>query len=91
MTDDSAGKVPTPVAGGGADKGAPDGVNSAPGKTSGGGESGGGAYPNQAAKGGESGFMGHGGQSNQSYSGPGDGEDKVGDEAKAADNAVSKD
>ncbi len=86
MTDDS-GKVPTPVTGGDGHKGAPDGVNSAPGKTSAGGESGGGAYPNEAARGGENGFMGHGGQSEQSYSGPGDDEDtKAG-----GDNAVSDD
>ena len=65
----------------------PDGVENAPGKTSGGGESGGGAYPNDAAKGGEGGFMGHGGQSNQGYSGPGDEEDKK----AGGDNAVSDD
>ena len=87
MADNSAGSVPTPVAGGGADKGAPDGVANAPGKTGGGGESGGGAYPNQAAKGGESGFMGHGGQSNQSYSGPGDSDDAD----ESGDNSISKD
>ena len=64
-----------------------DGVENAPGKTSPGGESGGGSYPNEAAKGVESGFMGHGGQSNQAYSGPGDKDDK----ADGGDNAVSDD
>ena len=50
----------------------PDGVENAPGKTSAGGESAGGAYPDpkQGAKGGEGGFNGHGGQSEQDYSGP---------------------
>lgn len=91
MTDDGAGKVATPVAGGGSGKGTPDGVNNAPGK-SGGGESGGGAYPNEAAKGEHGGFMGHGGQSEQSYSGP-DGkksERDEGGEAMGADNAVTE-
>ena len=73
--------VPTPVAGGGAGKGAPDGVNSDPGKRTAGGESSGGAYPNphtgkdDKGEGGTGGFMGHGGQSHIDYSGPGDGED----------------
>ena len=70
----------------------PDGVENAPGKTSGGGESGGGAYVNDAPKGAEGGFMGHGGQSEQAYSGPGDDDDKEGGgEAAGADNAVSDD
>ncbi len=64
----------------------PDGVENTPGKTSSGGESAGGAYHNHAAKGGEGGFMGHGGQSEQAYSGPGDEEDK----AAGGDNAVSE-
>jgi hypothetical protein len=84
---DDSGHVPTPVTGGGAGKGAPDGVSNAPGKTSGGGESAGGAYPNDAAKGQEGGFMGHGGQSNEAYSGPGDEDDR----RAGGDNAVSDD
>ena len=50
----------------------PDGVENAPAKTGGGGESAGGAYPdsNEGAKNGEGNFTGHGGQSEQRYSGP---------------------
>ena len=66
---------------------ADDPTETVPGKTSGGGESGGGAYVNDAAKGGEGGFMGHGGQSEQAYSGPGDEDDKD----AGGDNAVSED
>ncbi len=68
----------------------PDGVENAPGKTSSGGESGGGSYPNDAATGEDRGFMGHGGQSHQAYSGPGGADDKDGEEAAGADNAVSE-
>jgi len=74
--------VPTPVAGGDGRKGAPDGVNSDPNARTAGGESGGGAYPNphtgkeDKGEGGTGGFMGHGGQSEQDYSGTGDKDDK---------------
>ena len=59
-----------------------DGVEDAPGKTAGGGESGGGAYPNPHTGHGkdQGGFMGHGGQSEQDYSGTGAGDDEVGNE-----------
>lgn len=62
---------PTQAAGGGADKGKPDGVEDTPGKTSPGGESGGGNYeaPRDGGKDGGSGFMAHGGQSHIAYSG----------------------
>lgn len=71
----------TPVSGGGADQGAPDGVSGSPdtgaagniqGRTPG-GESGGGGYPNpQTGKEGDAGgFMGHGGQTEIGYHGGG--------------------
>ena len=69
-----------------------DPTETVPGKTSPGGESGGGAYANDAPKGGEGGFMGHGGQSHEAYSGPGDETDKSrGGEEAGEDNAVSDD
>lgn len=80
-----ADKVPTPVTGGGADKGKPDGVNTDPGQRGGGGESGGGDYPHPEAQGGVDGFTGHGGQSHNDYSGSGD-KDDAGD---ANDNAAT--
>ncbi|SEM96226.1 hypothetical protein SAMN05192583_1678 [Sphingomonas gellani] len=98
MTD----KVPTPVAGGDKNKGAPDGVNSDPGAPQGaaasgggesdGGESDGGAYPNPhtGKKGGEQGgFMGHGGQTEIAYSGTGQGGHDD-DEDVGNSNAVTK-
>jgi len=85
--------VPTPVAGGGARKGAADGVNSDPGARTAGGESAGGAYPNphtgkeDKGEGDVGGFMGHGGQSEQDYSGPGDKNDKGTGNVNAVDGA----
>ncbi|MDP1027276.1 hypothetical protein Q5H91_08635 [Sphingomonas sp. KR1UV-12] len=69
--------------GGDGHKGASDGVSDAPAKQ-GGGESGGGAYPNpQTGKTPEGGgFMGHGGQTDIDYSGPG-GKDQPGGNANA--------
>ena len=71
----------TPVSGGGADEGAPDGVSGSPATggpesiqgRSGGSESSGGAYPNpQTGKTGDnSGFLGHGGQTEIGYHGGG--------------------
>ena len=59
-----------------------DGVENAPGKGAGGGESEGGAYPNPHTGHGkdQGGFLGHGGQSEQDYSGTGAGDDEVGNE-----------
>ena len=61
-----------------------------------GGQSAGGAYPDGARRKddgtGEGGFMGHGGQSHQAYSGPGDKTDSDRDREEAGqDNAVSED
>ena len=64
---------------------ADDPTQTVPGKTSPGGESGGGAYANDVPKEKTGGFMGHGGQSEQAYSGPGDEDDEKG----GGDNAVS--
>ena len=78
-------KVPNPVSGNPASKGAPDGVSGVPGGDdqrevhgrSAGGESAGGAYPNphtgKEPSGG--GFMGHGGQTDIAYHGSGQGGD----------------
>jgi hypothetical protein len=67
-------KVPTPVSGGGANKGNPDGVNESHAR-GGAGESGGGSYDNpHTGKDGNSdfgGFMGHGGQTDIAYHGSG--------------------
>lgn len=67
-------KVPTPVSGGGADKGQPDGVKQSAARSAG-GESGGGSYENpHERKDGDSsfgGFMGHGGQTDIAYHGSG--------------------
>ncbi len=77
---------PMQAGGGDGRKGHDDGVQDAPAKQ-GGGESGGGAYPNpQTGKTPENdGFMGHGGQTDIDYSGPG-GKGQAGDNA----NAVAK-
>lgn len=78
MTD----QKPTPVPGD-HEAAAREGARGASGRT-GGGESGGGAYPNPhaAGEGKSQGFLGHGGQSDIAYHGPGQlGEDKVGDDA----------
>lgn len=65
--------IPTPVSGGGHDKGKPDGVND-PGRSNG-GDSAGGAYQNpHSGKDGNSdanGFFGHGGQTEIAYHGGG--------------------
>jgi len=84
--------VPTPVAGGDGRKGAPDGVNSDPSGRTPGGESAGGAYPNphtgkEDKDSGTGGFMGHGGQSEQDYSGTGDKDDKGVGNVNAVDGA----
>lgn len=96
-------KVETPVSGGGARKGAPDGVSQAPvdgdaanpgvsGRSSG-GESGGGAYPNpQSGKAPtNSGFMGHGGQTEIGYHGGGQAGEQGGDAPNAATGSDSSD
>jgi hypothetical protein len=88
-------KVPTPVSGNPASKGAPDGVSGVPGGTdqrevhgrSAGGESAGGAYPNphtgKAPTGG--GFMGHGGQTEMAYHGSG----QAGEDGASVPNAAT--
>jgi len=88
-------KVPNPVSGNPASKGAPDGVSGVPGGgdqrevhgRSAGGESAGGAYPNphtgKEPSGG--GFMGHGGQTDIAYHGSGQG----GDDGASAPNAAT--
>jgi hypothetical protein len=67
-------KVPTPVSGGGAQKGNPDGVNESHARSDA-GESGGGSYDNphtgKDSKGDFGGFMGHGGQTDIAYHGSG--------------------
>ncbi len=70
---------PMQANGGDGRKGAPDGVSDTPAKD-GSGESGGGAYPNpQTGKKPEGGgFFGHGGQTDNRYSGPGDKDDPDG-------------
>ena len=56
-----------------------DGIEDAPGKTTGGGESSGGAYPNpQKGKKPGGGFAGHGGQTDIDYSGTGADDKDVG-------------
>lgn len=88
-------KIPTPVSGNPASKGAPDGVSDVPGGNdtheihgrSSGGESGGGAYPNPHT--GKvptnTGFMKHGGQTEIAYHGGG----QAGVSAGSAPNAVT--
>jgi len=94
-------EVTTPVSGGDAGKGAPDGVSAAPdagggahvhGRTKG-GESGGGAYPNpQTGKTGKnSGLMGHGGQTEIGYHGGGQAGDQGGDAPNAVTGSGSSD
>jgi hypothetical protein len=92
MSDD---KVPNPVSGNPASKGAPDGVSGVPGGAeqreihgrSAGGESGGGAYPNphtgKTPDGG--GFMGHGGQTEIAYHGSG----QAGEDGASVANAAT--
>jgi hypothetical protein len=91
MSDD---KVPNPVSGNPASKGAPDGVSGVPGGgereihgRSAGGESSGGAYPNphtgKTPEGG--GFMGHGGQTEIAYHGSG----QAGDDGASVANAAT--
>ncbi len=81
-------KQPMQAAGGDGHKGAGDGVNDTPGKKAGGSESEGGAYPNPhtGKKGDNSGFLGHGGQTEIDYSGPGGKRDPD----DGGDNAVTK-
>ena len=91
----------TPVSGGDADQGAPDGASGPPdagdgenvhGRTEG-GESGGAAYPNpQTGKPGDnSGFMGHGGQTEIGYHGGGQAGEQGGDAPNAATGADRSD
>lgn len=91
----------TPVSGGGADEGAPDGFSGSPdtgaagdvqGRTPG-GESEGGGYPNpQSGKdGGDGGFMGHGGQAEIGYHGGGQAGEQGGDAPNAATGSDSSD
>lgn len=94
-------KTETPVSGGGANKGAPDGVSEAPGAEDGssvhgrtaGGESGGGAYlnPHTGKKPTNSGFMGHGGQTQIDYHGGGQAGEQGGDAPNAATGSDSSD
>jgi hypothetical protein len=88
-------KFPTQVAGGGPDKGKPDGVSASPaaaegvdvqGRTSG-GDGEGGAYPNPhtGREPTQGGFMGHGGQTEIGYHGGG----QAGDEGKPSPNAAA--
>ncbi|MFS0773498.1 hypothetical protein [Sphingomonas sp. 1P08PE] len=76
-------KQPMQASGGDGHKGADDGVGDAPAKH-GGGESGGGTYPNPQTgkKPTSQEFMGHGGQTEIDYSGPG-GKDQKGSNANA--------
>lgn len=82
-------KVPTPVSGGGAEKGQPDGVNESAARSTG-GESGGGSYDNpHEGKNGDSsfgGFMEHGGQTDIGYHGSG----QAGSEGSDTANATTK-
>ena len=88
-------KVPMPVSGNPATKGAPDGVSGSPAGKDGetvhgrspGGESGGGAYPNPPAGkvATNTGFMAHGGQSDIAYHGGG----QAGEDGGSAANGVA--
>ena len=91
--------VEMPVSGGGAHKGAADGVSGSPesgaevgGRTPG-GESGGGGYnnPHTGKEPTNSGFMGHGGQTEIGYHGGGQGGDASGDTPNAVTGSDSSD
>jgi len=93
--------VKTPVSGGGAHQGEPDGVSGAPKPGDGadidgrlgGGESDGGAYPNPhtGRDGSNSGFMGHGGQTEMAYHGSGQAGGDGGTGPNAATGSTSSD
>lgn len=86
-----ADQKPTPVPGD-AEAAEQEGARGASGRT-GGGESGGGAYPNPHAvdEGHSQGFMGHGGQSDIAYHGPGQLGDEQVDDGDAPNSATRKD